>query len=398
MKKTMVLAGIVLVLGLAFVGCPSNNDPPLTGTVTVIGSTWMGHALTANTTSLNGSGDISFQWQRTDFRGEWYNISGSTSNSHVLQSADLNQNIRISVTRSGYSGSVNSTSRGPITVPPLTGTVTIAGTALVGETLTANTVGLGGSGVISFQWQRADTWGGLWHNISGAIDSTYVLQPADSNYNIRVNVTRSGHSGNMNSGIIGPVSGGTPLTGTVSVTGNDWVGETLAANTADLDGSGHIYFQWQRAETWIGPWYDISGATGSAYVLQAVDSNHYIRISVTRARHSGNVSSNIIGPVASDPPLTGMVSITGNGWVGETLTANTDNLGGSGHISFQWQRGQRVGTWMIGSWYDISGATGSAYVLQPADSNRYIRINVTRSGHSGNVNSDVIGPVASAPP
>ena len=40
-------------------------------------------------------------------------------------------------------------------LPALSGTVSIDGIAQVGQTLTANTGKLGGSGIISFQWMRS---------------------------------------------------------------------------------------------------------------------------------------------------------------------------------------------------------------------------------------------------
>ncbi|MCL2192104.1 MAG: hypothetical protein FWB78_01750 [Treponema sp.] len=382
MKKTMVLAGIVLVLGIAFVGCPSNNDPPpppLTGTVTVFGNPWAGHTLWANTEDLGGSGTISFQWMRRSSSGaSWSNISGATVSNYRVQSGDLNWQIAVSVTRAGHSGSVVSVARTITNAPVLTGTVSITGNPWVGQTLTADTENLGGSGGISFQWQR-DYGSGWWNNISGATSSTYIVQSSDLNRNIRVNVTRSNNSGSVVSNVI-LVTNEPVLTGTVSVTGNTWIGQTLTANTASLGGNGDISFQWQRDYGW-GWWDNISGATGSTYVVQSVDLDRNIRVNVTRANISGSVTSGAVGPITSGPPLTGTVSVTGNAWVGHTLTANTENLGGSGDISFQWQHTNVGGS----IWTNINGATDSTYVVQSGDLNRNVRVNVTRTGHSGSV-------------
>jgi len=88
-------------------------------------------------------------------------------------------------------------------------------------------------------------------------------------------------------------------------------------------------------------------------------------------------------PAGSLPALTGTVSISGAAQVGETLTANTNNLFGSGAIFFQWQRLPPVGD----AWVDIAGATASTRTLQTADSGHVIRVMVTRSGNSGSVTS-----------
>jgi len=68
----------------------------------------------------------------------------------------------------------------------LTGTVRIQGNAKVGETLTANTSDLGGSGTISYQWKRGTT------NI-GNDSNTYIVVPADYGSTITVTVTRADH-------------------------------------------------------------------------------------------------------------------------------------------------------------------------------------------------------------
>ncbi|MCL2380205.1 MAG: hypothetical protein FWC64_01265 [Treponema sp.] len=57
------------------------------------------------------------------------------------------------------------------------------------QTLTANTSELGGSGTISFQWQRQPAAGGTWANIGTG--STYTLQADDLGFTIRVVVSRA---------------------------------------------------------------------------------------------------------------------------------------------------------------------------------------------------------------
>jgi len=75
-------------------------------------------------------------------------------------------------------------------LPTLTGMVTISGTARVGQTLTADTSALGGSGTIDYQWMRDGV------NI-GTNSSTYTIQAEDTRATITVTVTRSGNSGSV---------------------------------------------------------------------------------------------------------------------------------------------------------------------------------------------------------
>jgi hypothetical protein len=75
--------------------------------------------------------------------------------------------------------------------------------------------------------------------------------------------------------------------------------------------------------------------------------------------------------------LTGSVFITGTPEVGETLTANTNNLGGSGNnILYQWKRG---GT--------AIGTNSGTYIAQSADVSYAITVTVTRDGYVGIVTS-----------
>ena len=80
-----------------------------------------------------------------------------------------------------------------IPLPPLTGTVSISGIALVGQTLTANTAALGGRGEIAFQWLRGD------NEIAGATAGTYTVQAADAGHAITVLVSRDGFEGYVES-------------------------------------------------------------------------------------------------------------------------------------------------------------------------------------------------------
>jgi uncharacterized repeat protein (TIGR02543 family) len=84
------------------------------------------------------------------------------------------------------------------------------------------------------------------------------------------------------------------------------------------------------------------------------------------------------------PTLTGTVSVTGTAQVGETLTANTDSLDGSGTISYQWQRGDSAS----GSFADISSAVGSTYTLVAEDQGKYVRVEVSRAGNTGTITSN----------
>jgi hypothetical protein len=111
-----------------------------------------------------------------------------------------------------------------------------------------------------------------------------------------------------------PGSEGDPLTGSVSITGFAKVGETLTANTSQLDGNGTISYQWQRSDSANGAYTTIEGATGDTYTPVAGDAGKYLKVTVARAGYTGSVSSERVGPVASAntaTPTVSAVSVSG---------------------------------------------------------------------------------------
>jgi transglutaminase-like putative cysteine protease len=100
----------------------------------------------------------------------------------------------------------------PILDEELTGTVSIGGSAEVGQTLMANTANLNGSGTISYQWKRGA--GGTTADI-GIDSDTYDVEPADTGSTITVTVTRTGYYGSKTSDPTDPVADNrSELTGT----------------------------------------------------------------------------------------------------------------------------------------------------------------------------------------
>ena len=181
------------------------------------------------------------------------------------------------------------------------------------------------------------------------------------NYTISVTVTRSGNTESVTSSPVGPVR-------MISIIGNPWVGETLEADISALSGSGLVSFQWMRNGAVI-----ISPNT--TYIVTAADVGSTITVTAER---TGGISaiSQPIGPVTW-PPLTGTVTITGLPYLGETLTANTTGLNGSGTISLYWKQNGII---------DIG--TGNTYIVQSADLGSTITVTAERSENMGSITSD----------
>ncbi|MDR1308078.1 MAG: hypothetical protein LBK74_10960 [Treponema sp.] len=124
----------------------------------------------------------------------------STAADYPLTAADKDMYIVVTVTRADNSGSVTSSATGPVTLPALSGPVTIGGTHDAGATLTANTGSLNGSGAFIYQW-----WVGYYGSttptdlIPGATALMYTVEPAYYGENIFVTVTRANNSGSVTS-------------------------------------------------------------------------------------------------------------------------------------------------------------------------------------------------------
>lgn len=81
------------------------------------------------------------------------------------------------------------------------------------------------------------------------------------------------------------------------LTGTAVVGETLHARDGSWTGTGSITItrQWQSSATGSAPWVDITGETGTSYVLASADEGDWVRFYETAEDDDGPVS------VASNP-------------------------------------------------------------------------------------------------
>jgi photosystem II stability/assembly factor-like uncharacterized protein len=184
----------------------------------------------------------------------------------------------------------------------LTGTIDITGTAQVGQTLTADGSNLDGYGTISYQWKRGYSLSAAGTDIPSANARTYMLVAADEGKYITVTVTRAGYSGSKTSDPTSAVIAADipELTGTVNITGNAMVGQTLTANIVGLGGNGTVTYQWKRSDSSSIAGTDITSATASTYKLVAADEDKYITVTVSRAGYSGSKTSNPTAAVATE--------------------------------------------------------------------------------------------------
>lgn len=179
-------------------------------------------------------------------------------------------------------------------------------------------------------------------------------------------------------------------TGKPAISGTVQVGQTLTVGTSgisDANGMTTPGFTYQWVKTIAGTDTDISGATGSTYVLTKADLAHTIKVRVgftDDGGYSETVTSDATNLVNRPPNsiATGQPTITGTVEVGETLTAGTSAISDSNGLtspgfSYHWLHS------VDGTDTEISNASGSTYVLSASDAGKAFKVKVSFTDDDG---------------
>ena len=182
-----------------------------------------------------------------------------------------------------------------------------------------------------------------------------------------------------------------PASGEPVINGTAQVGESLTADTSDMeDGNGldrvKFRFQWVSHDGSADT--DIANATDSTYTLVADDAGKTIKVRVAftdRGGYSESLTGGETATVAARPnsPATGAPAVTGTAQVGETLTSDTSSIAdvdGLTKVSYRYQWVASDGT----SDTDIPDATDSTYTLAAADEGRTVKVKVSFTDDAGN--------------
>src|SRR5205085_1796134 len=292
------------------------------------------------------------QWRRCDTAGNnCVNVSGATSSTYVLTSADVGSTIRVNATGTNAAGAATGTSAQTATVTalvPSNSTLpTITGTAQEAQTLTASNGTWAGTTPLTFtyQWRRCDTSGASCSNISGATSSTYVLASADVGSTIRLVVTATNGAGSASAtsaqtATVTPLPPSNTSLPTVSGTAQD--GQTLTASHGTWAGTPTITYayQWRRCDSAGANCSNIASASATTYVLTSADVGSTIRANVTATNPGGSVtatSAKTATVAALAPSSLTLPTITGTAQDGQTLTGSNGTWSGTTPLTFTYQ-------------------------------------------------------------
>ena len=176
------------------------DNSPATGVPTISGTVQVGETLTANTSGIadpDGLSDAQYEYQ---WLADDSDISGATNATYTLVAEDEGKAIKVEVSFTddvGHDETLTSAATDEVDArpnSPATGAPTIAGTAQVGQTLTADTSGIADAGglanaTFSYQWLADDT------DIAGATGLPYTLTDSEESKVITVRVRRGWPTG-----------------------------------------------------------------------------------------------------------------------------------------------------------------------------------------------------------
>ena len=307
---------------------------------------------------------------------------------------------------------------------PATGVPTIGGTARVGQTLTAATLGIADvdgltSPTYGYQWIRVDADGtSNPTDITGATLATYTPVRADVGNKLRVKVSFTDDDSNdeeLTSAPTATVAANTaPTASASSVTTNEDTAYTFAAadfNFTDSDGNALasvtvVTLPAEGALTLDGPAVTTGQSVPAADIgklafTPAPNAHGAGYASFTFRVHDGTDESAAgytmtVNVTAMNDPATGAPTISGTAVVGQTLTAATLGIADvdgltSPTYGYQWVRVDADGT---SNPTDITGATSATYKQVEADVGRKLRVTVSFTDDDGNDEELTSAPTA----
>lgn len=368
-------------------GTPSDGEA-------LVGSngTWDGSPITSRT----------YKWRRCDGNGgACADISGETTNTHLVTATDVEQTLRMVVTACNAAGcnEATSLSAGPVApAPPSnTGVPTITGTPTDGATIVLDRGAWAGTppNVYSYHWRRCDAVGVACATIVGQDSLTYRATSSDIGHTLRAAVTATNPAGaaTVTTAPTEAVAAVVPSsTSAPSISGDATYGKLLTATAGDWSGSPVVTttYQWRRCDAAGDACSDIADASKSTYRATSADVAKTLRILLTACNSSGcgaDISAPTNTVLVASPVNTQLPEISGPALDGHRLivTPGTWTDPGSISIDRQWRACDANGEECV----DIEGETASTFRLTGAVIGNALRLSETACNAAGGCATEV---------
>jgi len=244
--------------------------------------------------------------------------------------------------------------------PTLTGTVSISGTAMVGETLTANTVNVGGSYSTSnyYQWKRDKT------TDIGTGRETYYVQSDDIGSTITVTVKNSRYSGSVTSAPTEKVVAAIPsLGGSISLDNYYPIrSETITAtfNASSSQPVGTPTWKWYKTNDASTDLSNITNKTqvgsNASYTVSISDESAWLWVEISYSGNKGTVSKRISSPVIA-ATTTANVSVSMIAKKDDRNLLTTNDLIITLSLSAGRWNNNGITTSIVNSWITMGGSS-----------------------------------------
>ena len=385
-----------------------------TGLPTISGTAQVDETLTADTTGIadaDGLTNVSFnyQWVRNDGSAD-ADIQDATGSTYTLSDDDLGKTIKVRVSfTDDASNGETLTSAATATVAaaansPATGAPAISGTAHVEETLTADTSGIADEdglddATFAYQWIRND--GNADTDIQDATSSTYSLVYDDVGRTIKVRVSFTDDASHEETLTSAPTEAVTLLVWSATLTadtrethsGYNLLHSTGALSQTEFTLGGDDYTVKMVVEGDDGLLsfgldrrlrtdftLNVGGVPFSSEDASTTKTGFVHTYQWDKGTVDWSVGDEVeLSLTVMGTPATGQPTISGTVQVGETLTASTSDIADQDGLdnatfSYQWLADDSA----------VTDATGSAYILVPADEGRAIKVRVRFTDDANN--------------
>jgi hypothetical protein len=280
----------------AALGPVASATPLVVAGPALAGTPMQGETLTATAGTWTWTtGPATLAWSRCDPNaGTCTPVAGATGTAYVLGEDDIGSTIRVTATVPGARGpsSASATTTVVVPAPPASLTPpTLAGSAIVGRTLTADPGAWSKPApTLTYAWLRCAKDGSGCTAIDGATAATYVTTADDAGSTIEVSVTGTNISGTATavSAATAPILGPAKNLGQPSISGDNVAGSTLTADTGSWDDpNATLTVAWQRCTADGATCTPIDGADDTTYTLTDTDIGATIGLTVTATNAAG---------------------------------------------------------------------------------------------------------------